>query len=66
MPVAGSAFPGGHSPRVGFFRAAQLAASVPGACTAPFACGCCDCCGVAEMVLVEEAVDAMDEDEFWR
>lgn len=66
MPVAGSALPGGQSPRVGFFRAAQLFASVPGACTAPFVWGCCDGCDGADMVLVEDAVEARDEDEFWR
>ena len=35
IPVAGSALPGGHRPRVGFFRAAQLPASAV-AGTAPF------------------------------
>lgn len=37
MPVAGSDFPGGQSPRVGFFRAAQLLASA-GGWTAPLVC----------------------------
>lgn len=62
MPVAGSDFPGGHRPRVGFFRAAQLPASVPGGCTAPLVWGW----DGAERVDIEDAVEAMDEEEFWR
>jgi len=60
-PVAGSAFPGGHNPRgVGFFLAAQLPASEGGALV-PF-----DWTEDAEMVEVDELVEAMEEDEFWR
>ena len=62
MPVAGSALPGGHSPRVGFFRAAQLPDSgavgvVPFACTEG---------AVSVAVEVVELVDASEEDEFCR
>jgi len=62
MPVAGSALPGGHKPRVGFFLVAQLPASddvVP----LPFVCT-----EVGDMVEVDEAelVDAREDDEFWR
>lgn len=68
MPVAGSALPGGHNPRVGFFRAAQLAAVLllsTGGCTAPLPLlpGCVE---VAPIVEVEDAVEAMDELEFCR
>lgn len=62
MPVAGSAFPGGHNPRVGFLRAVQLEASAPACREEPFVL-----VDVAEIVeVVEDAVDAMDELEFWR
>ncbi len=62
MPVAGSAFPGadGHNPRVGFFRAAQLPASTDDV-TLPFVCA-----EGADIVDVDDAVEAMDEDEFCR
>lgn len=60
MPATGSAFPGGHKPRVGFFRVAQLFVSDRG-CTAPFAV-----VDVADMVEVDDAVEAMLEVEFWR
>lgn len=76
MPVAGSALPGGHNPRVGFFRAAQLAVVVlsAGGCTAPplplvlplplpLLLGAVE---LAERVEVEEAVEAIDELEFCR
>lgn len=58
MPVAGSALPGGHKPREGFFLAAQLVESAE-VCPAPLAW-----VDVAEMVDVEDAVEAMDELEF--
>lgn len=60
IPVAGSAFPGGHSPLEGFFLVAKLPASddVP---LVPFVCA-----DDADIVEVEELVDAMDEDEFCR
>ena len=63
-PVAGSALPGGHSPRVGFFRAAQLPISPVGGWTAPpfrWVVG-------ANTVEVDEAeaVEAMEEEEFCR
>jgi hypothetical protein len=61
IPVAGSAFPGGHNPLVGFFLVAQLLGSV-GGWTAPLVCGV----DAEEMVDVEDAADAMDEDEFCR
>lgn len=61
MPATGSAFPGGQSPRVGFFRAAQLLVSDVTGCTAPFAD-----VDVADTVEVEDAVEAMLELEFWR
>jgi len=59
-PVAGSAFPGGHRPRgVGFFLTPQFpsddGALVP-----------LDCTEGAEMVEVDELVEAMEEDEFCR
>ena len=60
MPATGSAFPGGHNPRVGFFRVAQLLVSDTG-CTAPFAV-----VDVADIVEVDDAVEAMLELEFWR
>lgn len=63
MPVAGSALPGGHRPRAGFLRAAQLPAS-EFAVGVPFVCA-----GDAEIVELEEAVEvvvAMEEEEFWR
>ena len=60
IPVAGSAFPGGQSPLVGFFRTAQLPDS-PDVMLVPFVCA-----EDAEMVDVEEFVEASDEDEFCR
>lgn len=60
IPATGSAFPGGHSPRVGFFRVAQMLVSDTG-CTAPFAV-----VDVADIVEVDDAVEAMLELEFWR
>ena len=62
MPVAGSAFPGGHNPRAGFLRAAQLPASGVGALE-PLVCG-----EEPEMVEVDavELVEAIEEEEFWR
>lgn len=72
MPVAGSALPGGHSPRVGFFRAAQLLV-VPsaGGCTAPLPLPLpvpllLACVELADIVEVEEADEAIDELEFCR
>lgn len=60
MPVAGSALPGGHSPLVGFFRTAQLPDS-PDVTLVPFVCA-----EDADMVDVDEFVEASDEDEFCR
>lgn len=60
MPVAGSALPGGHNPRVGFFRVAQLPDSVDDALV-PLVCA-----EDAEMVDVEESVEAIEDEEFWR
>jgi len=60
IPVAGSALPGGHSPRVGFFRVAQLPASDEFALV-PFVC-----VEDAEIVEVEELVEAMEDEEFCR
>ena len=61
-PVAGSALLGGHSARVGFLRAAQLAPSA-GGWTAPFACAADD---DVEIVDVEDVDEAMEEAEFCR
>lgn len=61
IPVAASALPGGHMPRgVGFFLATQLPASEGGALV-PLVCA-----DDAEMVDVDEAFEAMDEEEFCR
>ena len=63
MPVAGSAFPAGHNPLVGFFLA-QLPAGSVGVEGTPLVCA-----GDAVMVDVEELVElveAIDEDEFCR
>lgn len=68
MPVAGSAFPGGHNPRVGFFRAAQLLVVEllsAGGCTAPLPLVLA-CVEFADMVEVDDAADAIDELEFCR
>jgi hypothetical protein len=59
IPVAGSALPGGHRPRVGFFLTAQVESD--GGCTAPLGWVV-----LADMVDVEDAVEAMDELEFCR
>ena len=59
-PVAGSAFPGGHRPLVGFFRTAQLLVS-PDDTLVPFVCA-----EDADIVDVDEFVDARDDDEFCR
>ena len=60
IPIAGSDFPGGHSPRVGFFRAAQLPTSdeVP---LVPLVWA-----DAADIVDVEEAVEAIEDAEFCR
>lgn len=58
MPVAGSAFPGGQRPRVGFLRTAQLPES-PDDTLVPFVCA-----EEADMVEAEEFVEAREEDEF--
>lgn len=63
MPVAGSALPGGHNPRVGFFLAAQLPASDEVALT-PLAAPAEG--AVMVEVEVEELVEARDEEEFCR
>ena len=63
MPVAGSAFPGGHRPRAGFFLAAQLPAS-GGVGATPLACT--DDAVTVEADEAVELVDAMDEEEFCR
>jgi len=60
IPVAGSALPGGQSPRVGFFRTAQLPDS-PEVTLVPLVCA-----EEAEMVDVDELLDANEEDEFCR
>ena len=60
MPVAGSALPGGQSPLVGFFRTAQLLDS-PEVTLVPFVCT-----EEADMVDVDEFVEASEEDEFCR
>ena len=62
-PVAGSALPGGQSPRLGFFREAQppdSAADTP-VPLVPFVCA-----EDADMVDVVELLEAMEEEEFWR
>ena len=59
-PVAGSAFPGGHRTRVGFFRFAQFTAST-GGWTAPLVET-----DVAETVDVDDVEEAIDELEFCR
>lgn len=60
-PVAGSAFAGGHSPRVGFFLVAQLFGS-------PFddTLVLLVCVDEADIVEVDDAVDEMDDAEFCR
>jgi hypothetical protein len=62
-PVAGSALPGGHRPRVAFFRPVQLAESEVGGAV-PL-----DCTEDAEMVEVDEMVElveAREDEEFCR
>ncbi|KAH9829526.1 hypothetical protein Tdes44962_MAKER09127 [Teratosphaeria destructans] len=61
MPVLGSAFPGGHNPRVAFFRAAQLPAS-----DEPALVPLVEAADDADMVEVDELDDDTDEEEFWR
>ena len=63
IPVAGSAFPGGHRPLVGFFLAAQLPASVDTG-AAPLVCA--DDAVIVEAVEFVELVEAIEEDEFCR
>ena len=63
-PVAGSAFPAGHMPRVGFFRAAQLAASAV-AVAVPFT-ACTVEVDAVELAEEDELVELMDEEEFCR
>lgn len=58
MPVAGSALPGGQSPLDGFFRTAQLPDS-PDVTLLPFVC-----VEDADMVDVDELLEAREEDEF--
>lgn len=63
IPVAGSALPGGQSPRAGFLRCAQLPEST-GVGATPLVCA-------AGAVIVEveefvELVEAIDEEEFCR
>ena len=60
MPFTGSALPGGQSPLVGFFRTAQLPDS-PDVMLVPLVCA-----EDADMVDVDEFVEAMDEEEFCR
>lgn len=60
MPVAGSALPGGQSPLVGFFRTAQLPDS-PEVTLVPLVWA-----EEADMVDVDEFVEASDDDEFCR
>lgn len=61
MPVAGSAFPGGQSPRVGFLRVAQLAVSPFEDTLVLFVCA-----DDAEIVEAEDAVEAIEDEEFCR
>lgn len=58
MPVAGSALPGGQSPLDGFLRTAQLPDS-PEVTLVPFVCA-----EDADMVDVDEFVEAREDDEF--
>lgn len=60
MPVAGSALPGGQSPLVGFFRTTQLPDS-PEVTLVPLVWA-----EEADMVDVDEFVEASDDDEFCR
>jgi hypothetical protein len=60
IPVAGSALPGGHSPLVGFFLTAQLPDS-PEVTLVPLVCA-----EEADMVDVDEFVEASEDDEFCR
>lgn len=66
MPVAGSAFPGGHRPLAGFFRAAQLPASAEVGAATPFVCTDGAVTVEVEVVELVELVEAIDEDEFCR
>lgn len=60
-PVAGSPFPGGHIPRVGFFRVAQLLGSAFDETLVLFVWA-----DAAEMVEVDDAFEAIEEEEFCR
>lgn len=58
IPVAASALPGGHRPRDGFFRIDQPPGSEVGA-LAPL-----PCTDGADMVELEELLEATEDDEF--
>ena len=59
IPVAASAFPGGHNPRVGFFLVAQFE-------SAEETLVLLVCVEDADIVDVFDAVDAIDDEEFFR
>ena len=63
IPVAGSAFPGGHRPFDGLFRVAQFPASAAVA-VAPLVCT--DVAVIVEVEEPEELAEAMEEAEFCR
>lgn len=63
IPVAGSALPGGQSPLVGFFRAAQLPGSVATG-VAPLVCT--DDAVIVDAVEFVEVVDEIEVEEFCR
>ena len=65
MPVAGSALPGGQSPRAGFFRCAQLAEST-GVAAAPLVCAAGAVMVEVEVEELVELVEAIDDEEFCR
>lgn len=58
IPVAASALPGGHRPLEGFFRVAQLPGSEGGALVPLLSTD------EADMVELEELLEAIDEEEF--
>jgi hypothetical protein len=64
-PVAGSALPGGHSPRLGFFRVAQMSPFAVDGRVAPFAAPGAEGAMVVE-VDEAESVEAMEDEEFCR
>ena len=64
IPVAGSAFPGGHRPFDGLFRVAQLPASAAAVAVAPLLCT--DVAVIVEVEEPEELAEAMEEAEFCR